>query len=127
MLLPILRFFAVPRRILHSWRVYERYCKRDLSNRKEYSFYIDGPPPGPLLYCTHPSLMKHVLYVCKVHILRRPNYYCNQVKIRLKSTDSSQMINMTIYLYILIYVCHLCDFGSEGENTELARNKLKIK
>ncbi len=21
-------------------------------NRLEYSFYIDGPPPGPLLYCT---------------------------------------------------------------------------
>ncbi len=21
-------------------------------NRYEYSFYIDGPPPGPLLYCT---------------------------------------------------------------------------
>ncbi len=21
-------------------------------NRQEYSFYIDGPPPGPLLYCT---------------------------------------------------------------------------
>jgi hypothetical protein len=21
-------------------------------NSQEYSFYIDGPPPGPLLYCT---------------------------------------------------------------------------
>ncbi len=41
-------------------------------NREEYSFYIDGLPPGPLLYCTqeqYSSLMNPPI-VC-LYCLRR--------------------------------------------------------
>jgi hypothetical protein len=39
-------------------------------NRFEYSFYIDGPPPGPLLYCTR------AVFIFNEPALRGPRTSC---------------------------------------------------
>jgi hypothetical protein len=48
-------------------------------NRSEYSFYIDGLPPGPLLYCTqeqysslmNPPIVEELAGICGRQYTRR--------------------------------------------------------
>ncbi len=46
---PQLLFRAIDRHMAGSLKVFIEGS--GVLNRYEYSFYIDGPPPGPLLYC----------------------------------------------------------------------------